>query len=189
MDTSIRSRRWLGAIVVVTLSSVTLSLSCAQPGSGERGGLTAPSVQSGGAQTQAKPELTYDASGIWNGVFSGEISGSGCISVTQDSHGDLSAIEVNNTGNPEPSSHTYTFKRQGSSKKNVVDYKVTIVGAAGFTCVDDVSGTAQFNTTDPQSITAQLSGLVNLREDPQTCGTRSFVLSAHRDVLSSCPIP
>jgi hypothetical protein len=66
-----------------------------------------------------------------------------------------------------------------------VDYNVSIIGSPGQTCIDTVSGTAQFDPTGPQALTASLSGLINVSET--ACDTVSFTLTAHRDILANCP--
>lgn len=143
MKASRHSRRWLNSLFVVTFSGLMLSVSCAQPSTAPTGvALTSPSAFSASG-TEAKPGSSYDASGTWSGVISGDLNGSGTLTLAQDSHGNISGTD--------DGGHVYTFKHLGPGS-----YKLSVVSPEP--CPTDLSGSAQLDTVT-NTIVAHISGI------------------------------
>ncbi len=135
MKASSRSRLRFISLLVVPVSVLVLTVACAQSGNTESGGaLMSPSALS--------PGSSYDATGPWYGVITGDIGGSGTLALVQDSHGNISG--------EDDGGHVYTFKHQGPG-----DYKASVFSPAP--CPTDVSGSAQLDAL-ANTITAEVSG-------------------------------
>jgi len=147
---SLRQVRATGAAATLLLGvgpGLFLAVGCAQSGTGQNAGaLMAPtSISSAGAETQAKPGSSYDATGSWSLVITGDIGGSGTGTFVQDSKGNISGTDEGG--------HVYSFKHQSSNS-----YKLTVIGGDP-SCLADVAGTAQLDTTT-NTIVAPVSGTV-----------------------------
>lgn len=107
---------------------------------------------------------TYDASGIWFGLFfvDGQQIGEGFHRFTQDASGNLIAVGTEDPDDPEFDRSTYTFSRINGRFAPVGKYRLTIFAPAADdeSCARDLSGRATLNSKT-NAIEAEVTGTID----------------------------
>jgi len=166
MRVSSLSARWFGFFLLLIAGTI----GCAQPGTGVSPSLTAPNLASGA--TDAKPSVSYDASGVWNLTATATNLNTGeeqtfesPVTFTQDPDGTIHASD---------DITVFTMTRKGSAGK--LQYAMTVTEDHP-DCDTNLSGTAQIDP-NTNTLTAKLTGP---NSDGQGCFRAQVLITATKN--------